>query len=182
MKTSIKIMSGLAVFVLALASIGSVSADTLDAASNGVGFGRGNGEEDDGLLASYVEAAIAESLGLSVDELNTLEAEGKTHYTIALDLGFSAEEFQAMMDQAQDQAVALAAADGITVQQFGMNSNGRGQSGSGLTDGTQRNFSNRSGETFGGGYGARVMDPETCEAETCDAEPLGMGVGRGGRR
>jgi hypothetical protein len=182
MKTSMKIFSGIAVFVLALASISSVSANTMDGASFGAGFGRGNDEENDGLLADYMEAVIAESLGLSVEELNALEAEGKTHYMIALELGLSAEEFQTIMENAQDEAVALAAADGIVVQQFGMNGNGRGQFGNGLNDGTQQNFGNFADGQFGGGNGARVMDPETCDGETCDAEPLGMGVGRGGRR
>jgi hypothetical protein len=182
MKTSTKIISGMAVLVLALASIGSVSASTIDSAVFGAGFGRGNDEENDGLLADYMEAVIAESLGLSVEELNALEAEGKTHYLIALELGLSAEEFQSIMENAQDEAVALAAADGIVVQQFGMNGNGRGQYGSGLNDGAQPNFGNRADGQFGGGNGARVMDPEVCDGETCDAEPLGMGMGRGGRR
>ncbi len=182
MKTSTKLLSGIAALVIAFASFGSVSADTMDGAAFGAGFGRGNDEENDGLLADYMEAAIAESLGLSVEELNALEAEGKTHYMIAMDLGFSTAEFQAMMDKAQDAAVALAAADGITVQPFGMNGNGRGQFGSGLNDGSRQNFSNRADGQFGGGYGARVMDPAACDEGTCDAEPLGAGMGRGGRR
>ena len=182
MKTSTKIISGMAVLVLALASIGSVSADTMDEASFGAGFGRGNDEENEGQLADYMEAAIAESLGLSVEELNALDADGKTHYEIALELGFSVEEFQTIMDNAQDEAIAMAAADGITIQQFGMNGNGRGQNGSGLNDGTQQNFGNRTDGEAGGRYGARVMDPAECELETCNAEPLGMGMGRGGRR
>ena len=180
MKTSTKIISGMAVLVLALASIGSVSASTIDSAVFGVGNGgRGNGESG-GLLATYMEAVIAESLGLSVEELNALEAEGKTHYEIALELGLSAEEFRVMMDIARDKAIALAAADGIEVQQFGMNGNGHGQFGTGLNDGTQQNFGNRADGQFGGGNGARVMDPTACGEETCAAEPLGMG--RGGRR
>ena len=180
MKTSTKIISGMAVLVLALASIGSVSADTMDDISFGAGYGRGNDEESDGLLTDYMEAAMAESLGLSVEELNALDADGKTHYTIALELGFSVEEIQAMMDNARDEAVALAAADGITVQQFGMNGNGRGQYGSGLNGGLQQNFGTRTDDAIGGGYGARVMDLTACGEETCAAEPLGMG--RGGRR
>lgn len=163
MKISTKIISGLAVLALALASIGSVSADTLDTVAMGSGFGRGNDQEQDGLLAEYMEAAIADSLGLSVEELNALEAEGKTHYTVALDLGFSAEEFEAIMDGAQELAIEMAAADGITIQQYGMAGIGRA-----------------AGDADGAGFGRGMA--ETCDEETCTAQPAGMGMGRGGRR
>jgi hypothetical protein len=164
MKTSTKIFSGITVLALALASIGSVSADSIDIAAMGSGFGRGNDQEQDGLLADYMEAAIADSLGLSVEELNALEAEGETHYTIALDLGFSVEEFEAIMDSAQDLAIEMAAADGITIQQYGMAAgNGRA-----------------AGGADGAGFGRGIA--ETCDEETCVAEPLGTGMGRGGRR
>jgi hypothetical protein len=164
MKTSTKIIGGIAVLALALASIGCVSADSMDAAAMGSGFGRGDNQEQDGLLAEYMEAAIADSLGQTVAELNALEAEGETHYTIALDLGFSVEEFEAIMESARDLAIELAAADGITIQQYGMAGNGRAAGG-----GTQ-------------GTGLGRGSAETCDEETCVAEPLGMGMGRGGRR
>ncbi len=167
MKTNTKILSGLAALVLVLASIGSVSADTMDTASFGAGFGRGMDDDDereDGLLASYMEAAIAESLGLSVEELNALEDEGKTHYDIALELGFSAEEFAAIMDSAQDAAMALAAEDGITLQPFG-----------------QPYFNNSEDGSFGRGYGQGMLNAEDCDEEICTAEALGAGMGRGRR-
>ena len=184
MKTNTKILSGLAALVLVLASIGSVSADTMDTVSFGGDFGRGidsDDEREDGLLASYMEAAIAESLGLSVEELNALEDEGKTHFDIALELGFSAEEFAAIMDSAQDAAMALAAEDGITLQPFGMNGKGRGQIGGGSYDEAQPYFNNGEDGSYGRGFGQGMLNAEDCDEETCTAEPLGAGMGRGRR-
>ena len=185
MKTTTKIFSVSAVLVLAFASIGSVSADTIDTADYGTGFGRGfddDGDRDDGLLASYMEAAIADGLGLTVAELNALEDAGSTHIAIALDMGFSAEEFNAILENARNAAVAMAAEDGITPQAFGANGNGRGQSGSDLDDETQPFFNNREAGSFGRGTGQGLLNAEDCDQETCTAEPLGLGMGRGGRR
>lgn len=179
MKTTTKIFSGLAVLVLALASIGSVSADTIDFSSFGGGLGRGADEENDGLLADYMEAAIAEGLGLTVAELNALEADGSAHYEIALDLGFSAEEFEAIMDDAQERALALAEADGITLQPFGMKGSGNGGFGGGLNEDGQQNFRNRMDGESRGGFGGRMADAEDCDGGICSETPSGMGYGRG---
>ena len=184
MKTNTKILSGLAVLVLALASVGSVSANTIDSASFGGDLGRGidsDDEREDGLLASYMEAAIAESLGLSVEELSALEDEGKTHYDIALELGFSAEEFAAIMDSAQDAAMALAAEDGITLQPFGMNGKSRGKIGGSVYDEAEPYFNNGEDGSYGRGFGQGMLNAEDCDEETCTAEPLGAGMGRGRR-
>jgi len=206
MKTNVKIMSALVAFVLVFASIGSVSADTLDEATYGAGFGMDGDDEDDGLLADYMEAAIAEGLGLTVEELNAYEDDGANHYEIALALGFSAEEFGAIMDNARVTANAMAIEDGIIPEQFGkaVNRRGmygmgldgdgqpsfgkrtdddsRGQFGSGLNDGLRQNLGKRTDDDFRGGLGGGMVNGEDCDPETCLADPAGIGLGRGRRR
>lgn len=161
MKKGTKSFAVLAVAAIALASFGVVSADTMDAAAVGGGYGRGFDSEEEGLLASYMEAAIAEGLGLTVDELNALDADGTPHYLIAIDLGFTTEEYEAILESAQTRATELAAEDGIVIQQFG------GMRSDGETPGM---------------YGTRLLDPTLCEDGTCEPSPIGMGIGRGGRR
>ena len=197
MKTGTKIITGLAVFALALASVGTVSADTMDTASTG-GYGRGADEDSDGQLAAYMEMAIAEGLGLTVEELNALDADGSLHAAIAADLGFTAEEFDAIMDNAQTRAVELAAADGITIQAFGRTSDEDFSGGFGMRN-ADEDFSGGFGmrnadEGYSGGFsgrkagenasGGRMNNAEACDEETCQVDPLGTGNGarRGGRR
>ena len=181
MKTNTKIFGGIVVLVLALATIGSVSADTIYSASFGAGFGNGDSNDEDredGLLADYMEAAIAEGLGLTVEELNTLEADGANHYEIAMGLGINAEKFAAIMDSAQERAVALAAQDGISVQPFGTNGNGNGQFGSGINQDGQRLFGSGTDGEQRGGFGGRMASAEECEEDICSEQPLSQGFGR----
>ena len=48
-------------------------------------------------MAPSIEGAIAEGLGLTVDELNVLDTDDTPHYPIAIDLGFTTEEFEAIL-------------------------------------------------------------------------------------
>lgn len=160
MDNGTKLFSGLAVLVIALGSFGAVSAGTIEAAAAVGGYGRGFDSKDEGLMASYMQAAIAEGLGLTIDELNALDADGTRHYLIAIDLGFTSEEYEAILENAQARAIELAIADGIVIQQFGL----RGD-----------------GETPGM-YGTRLLDLTRCNDGTCEPAPVGMGSGRGGRR
>jgi len=179
MKTTTKIFGGMAVLILVLATIGSVSADTIDSASFGAGFGNGDSNDEDredGLLAEYMEAAIAEGFGLTVEELNTMEADGANHYEIAIGLGINAEEFAAIMDSAQERAVALAAQDGISAQPFG--TNGNGQFGRGINQDELRLIGSGTDEEQRGGFGSRMARAEECEEDICREQPLSQGFGR----
>jgi len=179
MKTTTKIFGGMAVLILVLATIGSVSADTIDSASFGAGFGNGDRNDEDredGLLAEYMEAAVAEGLGLTVEELNTLEADGANHYEIAIGLGINAEEFAAIMDSAQERAVALAAQDGISAKPFG--TNGNGQFGRGINQDELRLIGSGTDEEQRGGFGSRMARAEECEEDICREQPLSQGFGR----
>jgi len=180
MKTSKKIFVGAAVIALALVSVSMVSADTTAFGPGNGGFGRGIGE-DDGLLDEYMQAVIADKLELTVEELEAYEAQGISHYDIAMDQGMTVEAFNTILEDAREEAIALAAADGITIQAFGMNADGLGQFGGGMrVDGDQM-FGLRAEDGTQMGYGNRMMTADGCDEETCVAQPAGVGMGRGGR-
>ena len=159
MNTKTKIFAGIAAVAILLSSTGAVFASTADVVTMGAGFGRGNGEDQDGLLEPYMESAVAEGLGLTVEELDALVADGETHLTIALAQGITVEEFNILLENARETALAMAAEDGIVVNQFGRSNAVSGQ------------------------FGTRSMDPENCNVGTCSAQQsLGAGMRRGGRR
>jgi len=158
MKTSMKIFTEIAAAAMLLTSIGAVSADSIEGSAFGPGNGYGAGEGQEGQLEPYMNAAIAEGLGLTVEEVETLLASGETHYTIALDQGLTAEEFAAIYESAWAAALEMAAKDGIVINQFGRNSNTTGRNGSGQ------------------------FNPENCTSGTCTAQPMGTGLRRGARQ
>ncbi len=158
MKTSMKIFVGIATAAMLLTSIGAVSADTIEGAAFGPGNGYGAGEGQSGQLEPYMNAAIAEGLGLTVEEVDALLASGETHYSIALKQGLTAEEFTAIFEKAQAAALEMATKDGIVINQFGRNSNTAGR------------------------YGSCQFNPENCASGTCASQPMGTGIRRGGRQ
>ena len=158
MKTSIKIFAGIAAAAMLLTSIGAVSADSIEGAAFGSGYGYGAGEGQGGQLEPYMEAAIAEALGLTVEEMEALVASGETHYTIALKQGLTAEEFTAVFESARAAALETAAKDGIVINQFGRNGNTSGR------------------------YGNCQFNPENCTNGTCTPQAMGTGLRRGARQ
>ena len=158
MKTSMKIFVGIAAAAMLLTSIGAVSADTIEGAAFGPGNGYGAGEGQGGQLEPYMEAALAEGLGLTVEEVEALLDAGETHYTIALKQGLTAEEFTAIFEKAWAAALELAAKDGIVINQFGRNGNTSGH------------------------YGNCQFNPENCTGGTCISQTMGTGLRRGARQ
>lgn len=69
-----------------------------------------------GPMHEYMVAAMAEALGMTVDELNTELAAGKTMWLIAQEKGFTLEEFQTLMLEARQKALAQMVADGVITQ------------------------------------------------------------------
>ena len=146
MKTSIKVLSGIAAVAILLTSAGAVFADSGNyiEQSQAQSRGRGNGSEQDGLLDDYMTAAMADVFGLTVEELE-LRLEEESFVTIALSVGFAIEEVDALMDTVRTTAVEIAAADGVILgrqeanQMFGP-SDSKGQGGriAGM-DGAPRN-------------------------------------------
>jgi hypothetical protein len=158
MKKSTKIFSGIVAIAVVLTTGGAVFAGTADVQAFGAGYGRGTGDGEDGLLTTYMESAIAEGLGLTVEELDVLLAEGETHYTIALDQGLTVDEITAILENAQDVAIEMALSDGIVINRFGL------------------------GNESSGRFGTVLMDPESCLDGTCVPQPVGTGIRRGARR
>jgi len=158
MKTSIRIFAGLAAAAMLLTSIGAVSADSIEGSTFNSGNGYGAGEGQDGQLEPYMDAAIAEGLGLTVEEVEALVASGETHYTIALKQGLTAEEFTAIFESASVAALEMAAKDGIVINQFGQNRNTSGHS------------------------GRNQYAQDNCTGGTCTSQPMGTGIRRGARQ
>lgn len=104
----------------------------------GQGFGRGmmggmmggaNGQY--GPMHEYMQAALAEKLGISVDELNAAHADGKTFWDLAEEKGLTAEEAQQAMLDARSAALDAMVADGALTQEQAdwMKSHGAGMMG-----------------------------------------------------
>jgi DNA-binding CsgD family transcriptional regulator len=79
--------------------------------------GRGHGP---GWMAEYryeMHAAVAEALGMSVEEFETALAEGKTPQQIAEEQGITQEEFCADLHDAAEEILAQAVSDGAITQE-----------------------------------------------------------------
>ena len=138
---------------------------TLSLVVTGLAFAQGYGPGGSGMyagtslnqevtLSNYMSAAIADVLGLSVENVNTRLESGETFYTIALSLGYTSEQLPALMTSVREKAVELAAAAGaistdqssfLLGNQYGSNARGNGAGtasmystgdGTGLCDGT----------------------------------------------
>lgn len=107
-----------------------------------------------GLLADYMHTAMAEALGVTVDELLANEAAGGTAWDIASAQGLTFEEFRALMVTARQTAIEQAIADGvISADQGARMFGGQGGPGTGECDPTQMNPGGR------GMHGGRGTQP-----------------------
>lgn len=70
-----------------------------------------------GILQDGVLTYYAETLGLSVEELNAQLAAGETLYSLAAAAGYTQEEFIALKVAARTAALAQAVADGVITQE-----------------------------------------------------------------
>jgi hypothetical protein len=101
-------------------------------------FGRGPGDGTVNLY-DYMKKAMADALGLQVNEFETRHDAGDTFYELAISEGFAAEEVPALMREARNAALNAAAADGVITQEQAewMMSRGFGRGGMGYGPGTQ---------------------------------------------
>lgn len=84
----------------------------------GGGYGNAGGRGDgQGLLVSYMQSALAEAFGLTVDELQARNEADETLWDLAAEQGLTAEEFQAKMEGARASAIEQALADGVITQE-----------------------------------------------------------------
>jgi hypothetical protein len=84
-----------------------------------------------GYLHTYMVAAVADKLGLTVDEVNTRIAAGETMYDIAIAEGITAEDFPTFMTDVRAAALDAAVKDGVITQEQAdwMKSRGFGRGG-----------------------------------------------------
>lgn len=101
------------------------SGNTPQAPADGMGAGRFGGRggmhgANQGLLQPYMLQALSEALDIPLEELQSAHDAGQTMWTTAEKYGISAENLQAAMIQAREQALQAALADGaITQEQAG---------------------------------------------------------------
>jgi len=81
------------------------------------GADRSGGMMDQGVIDSYMHAALADILGISVDQLDTLHASGETIQTLLTEQGLTFEEIGEKMTEARESALAAAVADGVITQE-----------------------------------------------------------------
>ena len=74
------------------------------------------GSDRGGYLHDYISAALANALGLTLDELQAKHNNGATAWSIAESLGHSSEEFYTLMVDVRTEAINLALADGVISQ------------------------------------------------------------------
>ena len=77
----------------------------------------GVGEDGRGWMHEYVEQALAEKLGLTVEQVEQQLAAGKTMYQIALDNGITEDEVVSFMTEIHAAAFEKAVADGVVTRE-----------------------------------------------------------------
>ncbi|GAB4416812.1 MAG: hypothetical protein Kow002_02850 [Anaerolineales bacterium] len=125
-------------------------------------FGRGP-SDGTGTLHAYMEKAMADAVGLSVEAFEARHDAGETFYQIAIAEGFAADEVPALMAEARNAALDAAAKDGVISQEQAdwMKSRGFGRGGrmhgygNGYADGTCPMYGDGSGYQ---GYGPGMMN------------------------
>ena len=121
-----------------------------------------------GPMHTYVVTAFAEKSGLSVDEVNSQLASGKTMYQIALDNGIAENEIASFLTEVHTAAFDKAVADGVLTREQAdfmlqrmqangfnngncpMHSGQNGQLGQGYGPGMMRNWQGSTSGMMGG--------------------------------
>ena len=165
-----------------------VAAITISLIAAGAAFAQGRGPGGNGTasgtsvnmevtLSDYMPAAMADVLGLTVDDVNTRLAAGETFYTIALSKGYTADQLSALMTDVRNTAITLATANGVITadqsayllnSQYGGNARGMGA-------GTANMFNT------GDGTGTGICDG-TCIPQSTNTQAADSMQRRGGRR
>ena len=163
----------LLIVALVVLALGAVGVGVVAAQSGQQPYGQRGTVDGVGPMHDYMEQAMADAVGLSLDEFEARHDAGETFYQIALAQGFSAEEIPALMQDARAKALDAAVAAGVITQDQAdwMGSRGFGRGG------------------MMGGYGS--YGTGECPMFNGDEVPSGqpgtgfgpgmMGGGRGGR-
>lgn len=103
---------------------------------DGQGPGRpGDGEE--GPLHDLMNSAIAEALGISVEQLEAYREEGVRLEDVSEDFGLTADELHALIQETRQVVVAQAIEDGVIPERDGQGQGGPGNGGGGQGHGGQ---------------------------------------------
>jgi hypothetical protein len=145
MKKLIFAFAIVATLVVALLSTGNVYAQGTtppapQTPGSGNGYGRGGGMRGggmgfsgtgQGILHDAMLAAFSQKLAIPVDDLEARLAKGETMAQIAYAKGLTAEQFNALMQDARSQAIDQAVKDGTLTQEQADWMKTRGMSGAG---------------------------------------------------
>ena len=156
------------IVLLVILALGALGIGTVAAQDGQPPYGQRGVADGAGLLHDYMEKAMAEAVGLTVDAFEARHDAGETFYQIALAKGFTAEEIPALMQDAREKALNAAAADGVITQDQADWMNSRGFGRGGMMNG------------YGTGTGECPMF-DGDEAPYGQFGPGMMGGGRGGR-
>jgi hypothetical protein len=102
--------------IMALGALG-IGVVTAQAGQPPVGYGQRGVADGAGPMHEYMEGAMADAVGLSVEEFEARHNAGETFYQIALAEGFSAEEIPALMQEARAKGLESAAVAGVITQE-----------------------------------------------------------------
>jgi hypothetical protein len=154
----------LVILALGALSVGVVAAQ---AGQPPVVYGQRGVADGAGPMHEYMQQAMAEAVGLSVEEFEARHNAGETFYQIALAEGFTAEEIPALMQAAREKGLDAAVAAGAITQEQAewMSSRGFGRGGMmggygngecPMFDGDEAPYSGQFGPgMMGGGRGGR---------------------------
>lgn len=155
----------LLIVALVVLALGALGVGVVVAQSGQPPYGQRGTVDGVGPMHDYMEQAMADAVGLSLDEFESRHEAGETFYQIALAQGFSAEEIPALMQDARTKALDAAVADGVISQDqadwMGSRGFGRGgmMNGYGYGDGTCPMFDGDE-VPYGGQFGPGMMDGE----------------------
>jgi hypothetical protein len=126
-------------FVLA-AMVGLLAAGVAFAQDDNPPFGDRGPKDGSGLLHDYMSEAMADALGMTVEELQASHDAGGNFSDLALAQDLTEEELSALMQDARTTALDAAAKDGVITQEqadlMKERGAGRGGSGNGVCDGS----------------------------------------------
>jgi hypothetical protein len=109
--TSLMIVS-----ILAALTVGVVMAED-ETPSYPYNGPRNRGSAENRILASYMQDALVDLLGITEEEYDAYIADGYNLFDIAADLGIDAETLEDLRLQAREDAIAAALADGVIPQE-----------------------------------------------------------------
>ncbi|MBT3190218.1 MAG: hypothetical protein HN736_16070 [Anaerolineae bacterium] len=116
-----------------------------------------DGEKDprdgSGLLHDYMSEAMANALGVTVEELQAGHDAGENFFDLALAQGITEEEIPTLMQSARDAALEAAIADGAITQEEVDQMQTRGGKGGGLGERDNCDGSGEGAGQFEGGRG-----------------------------